>query len=312
MSMDALITLFRFPCPTSSATRAQVWFELRSSGLRVLAIGLAIAVLIFVLFALGIPFAPFRFFTMLGVFGAVPAMMIFGGNAFGIRRGQKRAYVSAFEATQPCGTAQLAGIKLLVRTACMLVALAAIGLSVWASTSLVSEWGPWMSADGQRNLSLPLLQLRGDLAREFFGGSGYELAAQWLIVPIAVALMVAALAAFAAFRARYPRRLLVVLLFCALLVGLAIASKSLPNAIRTAIWWSVAATVLLTTVNLLRSGFAERALTPRYVCGALVISVAYFVACLPARNVLSVLVTLFLPLMICVLAPWSLSRIRHT
>ena len=38
---DWLVNLFRFPCPTSSATRAQVWFELRSSGLPVLTIGFA-------------------------------------------------------------------------------------------------------------------------------------------------------------------------------------------------------------------------------------------------------------------------------
>ena len=47
--------LFRFPCPTSSATRAQVWFELKSSGLPVLAVGLAVAILIFLLFAISIP-----------------------------------------------------------------------------------------------------------------------------------------------------------------------------------------------------------------------------------------------------------------
>ena len=49
---DWLVTLFRFPCPTSSATRAQVWFELKSSGLPVLAIGLALAILIPLLFAI--------------------------------------------------------------------------------------------------------------------------------------------------------------------------------------------------------------------------------------------------------------------
>ena len=39
-----LVNLFRFPCPTSSATRAQVWFEMKSSGVPVLAIGLVLAI----------------------------------------------------------------------------------------------------------------------------------------------------------------------------------------------------------------------------------------------------------------------------
>ena len=53
-----------------------------------------------------------------------------GVNAFGIRWRQGRAYASAFEATQPYGTARLAGLKVLVRSVCMLPALIAVGLSV--------------------------------------------------------------------------------------------------------------------------------------------------------------------------------------
>jgi len=41
---DWFAGLFRFPCPTSSPTRAQVWFDLTSSGLPVLAMGLALGV----------------------------------------------------------------------------------------------------------------------------------------------------------------------------------------------------------------------------------------------------------------------------
>src|SRR5690606_34593370 len=41
---DRLVSLFRFPCPTSSATRAQAWFELKSRGLPILAIGVALAI----------------------------------------------------------------------------------------------------------------------------------------------------------------------------------------------------------------------------------------------------------------------------
>src|SRR4029453_11346152 len=74
-------TLFRFPCPTSSATRAQVWFELRSSGLPVLAIGLGLAMVIPLLFAISIPFEPARHATVSFMALAVPVVLLaLGGN----------------------------------------------------------------------------------------------------------------------------------------------------------------------------------------------------------------------------------------
>ena len=50
-----LINLFRFPCPTSSATRAQVWLDLKSNGLPVLTIGVALAIVILLLSAISNP-----------------------------------------------------------------------------------------------------------------------------------------------------------------------------------------------------------------------------------------------------------------
>jgi len=102
---DWLAGLFRFPCPTSSPTRAQVWFDLKSSGLPVLAIGLAIAIVPPLLFAIGIPVAAARPYAVLSAMVSVPAVLTLGGNAFGIRRRQGRTYASAFEATQPAGNA---------------------------------------------------------------------------------------------------------------------------------------------------------------------------------------------------------------
>ncbi len=61
-----------------------------------------------------------------------------GANAFGIRWRPGRRYVSAFEATQPYGTARLAGLKVLVRSVCVLAALVAVGVSVWASQSFIA------------------------------------------------------------------------------------------------------------------------------------------------------------------------------
>ena len=52
---DWLVSLFRFPCPTSSATRAQVWLDLKSNGLPVLTIGVALAIVILLVSAVGGP-----------------------------------------------------------------------------------------------------------------------------------------------------------------------------------------------------------------------------------------------------------------
>ena len=332
---DWLVTLFRFPCPTSSATRAQVWFELRSSGFPVLAIGLALAMLIPLLFAISIPFEPARHATVSFMALAVPVVLLaLGGNVFGIRRRQGRIYASAFEATQPYATAQLVGLKVLVRTACLLAALIAIGVSVAASSSLMSAWGEWL-ADGKKDALPGLLQLRRTIGDSFGALTGYAIAAQVVIASVVVAVMVASFATFTALRARYPRRLIVagslLLLWsiAIILLGLAarrgIGPEFLLGAILRATRWSAATAVVFAATYLFWSGFAERVLTIRYAGGAVAISAAFGAAWLTAlhiagvqlagmsaTNAISVVSPALLPLMASVLAPWSLSRIRHT
>jgi len=50
-----IINLFPFPCPSSSATRAQIWLDLKSSGLPVLTIGAVLAIVILLASAVGNP-----------------------------------------------------------------------------------------------------------------------------------------------------------------------------------------------------------------------------------------------------------------
>ena len=114
-----LIDLFRVPCPVSSATRAQMWLDLKSDGLPVLTIGVALAILILLLSAIGNPIdAAFAdeiraglscantdcfFARAWPVFFTPLALMVVMGlarNTFGIRRRQGRAYMSVFEVTQ--------------------------------------------------------------------------------------------------------------------------------------------------------------------------------------------------------------------
>jgi len=141
-----LINVFRIPCPTSSATRAQLWFDLKSNGLPVLTIGVALAMVIVLVSAVSGPIdaawnadpdvpCPIgecfwaRAFPPLFAPFSLVVMLFLAGNAFGIRRRQGRTYVSAFEATQAYGTGQVAFLKLLVKSVCVLGALGALGVS---------------------------------------------------------------------------------------------------------------------------------------------------------------------------------------
>ena len=140
----------------------------------------------------------------------------------------------------------------------------------------------------------------------------------------------ASLATLAALWARYPRRLNIAgLLF--LLYGLALVLLALGQrwngleAILRATYWVAASAIVLATGYLLWRGFAEQLLTLRQASGAVLVSAAFGAACLtllrgagvslagmPAADAVWMLSPALLPLMASVLAPWSLSRIRHT
>ena len=345
---DALVSLFRFPCPTSSATRAQVWLDLKSNGLPVLTIGVALAIVILLVSAVSGPIdaainadpdvscpigecfyarawppliAPFSLCTVL----------FLGRNAFGIRRKQGRTYVSAFEATQACGTAQLAALKLLVQSVCVLAAFSAIAVSSWISLPLLGDavfiqiWG------------VPLNSRRSVLTDAFAALTGYEQLALAIVAAAAVVIGVAAFAVFGALRTRYSRRasiasfllLLYGLAFVWLAVGVRVdpdtASQFHLDVVYGAMGWIATAAMVITTVYVFWSGVAERVLTIRYAGGAVAISAAFAAAWLTtlhlagaqlagmsAMNAISVVSPALLPLMAGILAPWSLSRIRHT
>ncbi len=324
---DWLVNLFRFPCPTSSATRAQVWFELKSSGFPALAVGLGVAMVIFLLYAISIPVGIVRPFAVFVAIIAGPTLLVLlTGNAFGIRRRQGRTYTSAFEMTQPCGTSELVGLKVLVRTTCMLIALIAVGVSIWASISLVSVWG---------TVAGPGVWLPAELGDSFAGQMAYSYVAQAVMVTVIVALNVASLAAFSALRARYPRPLLItgslLLLHAAALILLALAEKRgiassfLVGTVFAMTGWTLVVAIVSAIIYLFWSGFAERALTIRYASGALLVSAAFAAAWLTvlhtagvpfagmsAADVAGVLWPVLLPPLAGLLAPWSLSRVRHT
>jgi len=312
-----LVNLFRFPCPTSSATRAQVWFDLKSSGLPVLAIGLLLAILNPLVFAITRPIEFARPFAIMFAMASVLAMLILGVNAFGIRWRQGRAYASAFEATQAYGTARLAGIKVLVRSVCVLPALIAVGLSIWACLSFIMV--------GEAHLRSWQHAIEGAVGVL----TGYQQVALAVVAFIGVAVMVASVAAIMALAARYPRPLNIAT--CLYLLSWGLALVLLAQAGHRGIGLLFGPTrfidapaIVLATVYLSWRVFAERLLTLRWACGVVLISAAFGAAWvtllraagvqlagLPTMDAVWMLSPALLPLMVSVLAPWSLSRIRH-
>ena len=283
-SRSWLVALFRFPCPTSSPTRAQVWFDLKSSGLPVLAIGVALAIVIPLLFVvttrLDVVLSGFytrpatRGVAVVVAMFSLPAVLILGGNAFGIRARQGRTYASAFEATQACGTARMAGLKVLVRSVCLLAALVAVGTSVWTSASVIPfdvlEDNDTFIEKSRSPLSGWMRAIEGAVGAM----SANELLALAFVAVIVVAVMVASRAALAALRARYPRRLNIagslLLLHGLVLVLLAPDGRarksdwrSCSDALFGATPWIAAAALVLATVYLFWRSLAERLLTLR-------------------------------------------------
>ena len=344
---DRLINLFRVPCPTSSATQAQIWFDLKSSGLPLLTIGVALAMVILLLgtvsnridAAIANGFVAQVSCSSRGCFYARPMVVLFstfapltvlflGGNAFGIRRRQGRSYVSAFETTQAYGAAPLAALKLLVRSACFLAALLVVGASAWTSLSMLGDdvfMQMW---------SVPLSsQMRG-LTGAVAALTVYEQLALVVVTAVGAVVWVAAIAVLGALWTRYSRRANVAALSL-LLSGLALAMLALAvrngivslfvfNALFAAARWIFFGAMVFTIVYVSWSGFAERVLTIRYAGGAVAISAAFGAAWLTALNVagvrlagmsatnaISVVSPALLPLMASVLAPWSLNRVRH-
>jgi hypothetical protein len=340
-----LVNLFRLPCPTSSPTRAQLWFDLKSNGLPVLTIGVALAIVILLLSAVSGPIdaainadpdvsCPIRecfyvrawppLLTPLSLF----ITLCLGGNAFGVRRRQGRTYV-AFEATHAHGTAQLAVLKVLVKSVCVLAALTAIGVSVWLSLPLLGD------AVFIQMWNVPLSsQLRG-ITDAVAALTGYEQLALVVVTAVGVVLWVAAIAVLGALWTRYSRRAniaassLLLSGFALALLALAERNGIVPpfvfDALFTAARWIFFGAMVFTTVYVLWSGFAERVLTIRYAGGAVAISAAFGAACvtvlrvtglqlavMPTMDAVWMLSPVLLPLTVSALAPWSLSRVRHT
>ena len=128
--------------------------------------------------------------------------------------------MSAFEATQAYGTAQLTALKLLVKSVCVLAALIAVGVSAWTSLSILGDevfiqmWNVPLSSQ--------LRAIKGAVAAL----TGYEQLALAIVAAVVVVVWVAAFAVLGALWTRYSRRVNIAA-SSLLLSGLALALLAL-------------------------------------------------------------------------------------
>ena len=230
---------------------------------------------------------------------------------------------------QAYGTAQLALLKLLVKSVCVLAAIIAIAVSFWISLPLLGDavfiqiWG------------VPLSSQRPAIKDAIAALTGYEQLSLVVVAAVGVVIWVAAFAVrWSASDPLFPSREHRGIVAAAFGLALALLGQGHMNgivspfvfdAIFSAARWIFLAAMALTTVYVCWSGFAERVLTIRYASGAVAMSAAFGAAWLTvlhmagvqlagmsAMNAVSILSPALLPLLVSVLAPWSLSRVRHT
>jgi len=237
--------------------------------------------------------------------------------------------MSAFEATHAHRTARLAVLKVLVKSVCVLAALIAIGVGVWLSLPLLGD------AVFIQMWNVPLSSHRSAIDVAVAALTGYEQLSLVVVAAAGVVIWVAAMAVLRALWTRYSRRANTAA-SSLLLSGLALALLALAerngivsplvfDALFAAARWIFFGAMVVTTVYVFWSGFAERVLTIRYASGTLAISAAFGAAWLTvlhiagvqlagmsAMHAMSVVWPALLPLMASGLAPWSYGRIRHT
>ena len=321
------VDLFPLACPSTSRWRAQLWFEMKSSGAPAIATGVGLAVAIPALVGLASFAKPTRPFVVMIAAFAPFAVLLRGSNAFGLLRKQGHTYASPFDATQRFSTAGLAGLKVLVRAGCVGAALAAVLASIWFSLPLLKSWESGDTA--------AFLQARQAITDTVTSAPILRLAALALVF---AAMMCTVIALFASMRvvwALWPRRAKVGLLGT-LLFGLAFAltapaagptlavSARLTISFVEASSWLVATAIPLVTIVVFWRACAEGLLARRLAGSAAIAWAAVvaawltliqgsgvsFAALPPSLAALALSIGL-LPLAVVALAPWALSRIRH-
>jgi hypothetical protein len=166
-----------------------------------------------------------------------------------------------------------------------------------------------------------ILELRQKIGAGLTGLTPSRLLALVVGLSTAVILTVAWLAAFKALRTRFPRRVLAtcaalscvgtVLFLLALAGGRGLVPQAAVHVVVGATFWAAAAAMVAAAIYLFWSGFARRALTIPYVLGTLLATAAFVAAGQTLSGAPPMPWLALSVLLIGLLAPWSLDRLRH-
>jgi hypothetical protein len=290
------IQMFRWHCPVSSPTAAEVWFELQYYGIPVLVIGALLALCIPALTSWGNAVHSAIPVVLAACTLAAPFLAGVGASIWS-RRDSSRAKLPAFEAARPIGTVQLITVQVLVTSVCIFAAWILMAASFW--------------------LSLPSL---AHIQRY-----GVRLLSGLIVGFIVLATLISLLAALRALASSYGLRLWMGAVFLVLYIVsviIAVAQGWLDAAVIDAHLWALALVIPAGTLVALGKALAGGIRRPRQVATAMLAWVLFAALCLDLLQTGGVmngsatlaalaLASTLLPLMALGIAPWSLSLIRH-
>ena len=306
---------FRTFCPTSSPALAQIWFEAYTVGAPVLRSAIKGA-LVFPVLAWLAHLRPSNVIVALVIYAPLFPLLFGLRTMLGIRQKDGASVPSAFAMSRPLGTVRLLALKIAVKVVVTLVAWALLVASLWA-TMFLAGWETgiadyvadlfWLLASGRRVGALVLL----------------------------VVLFVAGAAVVNAFYLLHPRRVVYATIGVGLYVAIfAFVANSVDGTSATVLeenpWllssqpWLWAGVLLSGIVIASRRGTADGVFSARSVgAGILALLVAGWTVLatsggvgwdpriLSASEAGVAAMLLLVPVAAFVMAPWSLSRIRH-
>lgn len=284
----------RWQCPVSSAAAAEVWFELQSYGIPVLAIGVVLSGCIPLLVHWGTATKSAIPIVLAGCSFAGPFVAGVSAAIWN-RRNAYRSQISAFEAARPMDTASLIGLQVLIASLCV----AGAWLLMWISFSLSYQ------TDSRFNLTLILDGI-----------------VSFVFLATLLALL-AALRALAGWRGGWRVWIWsTVLVLYALSVAAALSRDWVGEAVIGLHLWFLAIAVPMGTLVILTKALGDLAISRRQLTTAALVWVPFAAlyiwrvrsggagdetAALAALTYTAAL----LPLTAFGLAPWTLDRVRH-
>jgi hypothetical protein len=295
---NGCVELFRWRCPVSSPTAAEIWFELQYYGIPVLIIGALLSGCIALMVNWGQAARSAIPIVLAACTFAVPLLVGISASIWN-RRNSSRVAVSAFEAARPIGTGKLIGLQVLITSLCISAAWMLMSMSFWLSYASASA-------------------LTMDVVRQ----SGLRVLVQAIVSFVLLATLLAFLAALRALVSSYGWRVwmaAVALALYAIGVAFALGRDWVDEAVIGVNLWALAVAIPIGTLVILGKAMAGGAVSRRHVGVAALAWVPFGALCLyvlggvdasSAVGALALAATL-LPLAAVGLAPWSLSRIRH-